>query len=364
MGKLKVGLVGLSRGAGLVKALATHPRVEVAALCDVKEQALADLGAQFKLHDNALFTRYHEFVKAPLDIVVIATPIEYHAQQSIQAMESGKHVLCEQTAAYTVDDCDQLIKAVRRTGKVYMMAENYTYFHYIREWQKLIAQGKLGQLYYAEAEYIHEIEELLVDPVSGEQYWRYRRPPIWYCAHCLGPLLTLMDDRIVRVTGLQAGRNTHPNASAAFIDMEVGLFQTAKGRAIKILRSQVAKRYEAGNAHLVWYSIYGTEGFIEAGRESSGKATGLYYTSSEMTRQQGAQPYVCLTSDPNAPAEAKLGGHGTSEFYMVRDFIAAIDNHAQPVIDVVKAVDFTLPGLLAHESAMKGGVWLDVPQLG
>jgi len=73
---------------------------------------------------------------------VIATPIEYHAQQSIVAMESGKHVLCEQTAAYTVDDCERLIQTVRRTGRVYMMAENYCYFHYIQEWQRIISAGR------------------------------------------------------------------------------------------------------------------------------------------------------------------------------------------------------------------------------
>jgi predicted dehydrogenase len=359
--KYQVGLVGLSRGQGLVKALATHPQVEIAALCDINPKAVQELGNYFHLPDSALFTKYHEFVNAPLDIVVIATPIELHAQQSIQAMEAGKHVLCEQTAAYTVDDCELLIKAVRRTGKVYMMAENYCYFHYIREWKQLIAQGKLGTLYYAEAEYIHEIENLLIDPVTGERYWRYRRPPILYCAHCLGPLLMLMDDRIVKATGLQAGRNTHPNAPASFIDMEVGLFQTARGRAIKILRSQVAKRYGAGNAHLVWYSLYGTEGFIESGREAGGETTGLYFTATEMTKEQGAQPYVCATSDPNAPPAAQLGGHGTSEYYMVRDFLQAVEGNSQPPIDVVRAVDMTLPGILAHESAMQGGVWLDVP---
>ena len=362
-GKYRVGLAGCHRGAGVVRALATHPQVEIAALCDVDPQALADLGRAFQLADNQLYSTYHEFVNAPLDIIVIATPIELHAQQSIQAMESGKHVLCEQTVAYTVDECELVIRAAQRTGKVYMMAENYCYFHYIQEWRKLIGQGKLGKIHYAEGEYIHEIEDLLVDPATGQRHWRYTRAPIWYCAHCLGPLLTLMDDRIVKATGLQSGRNTHSDGTVAFLDMEVGLFQTQKGAVIKILRSQVAKRYGANNSHMVWYSLYGTEGFIEAGREGGGQTTGLYYAAAEMTRQQGAQPYPCPTSDPSAPADAKAGGHGTSEYYMVRDFLAAIETNTQPAIDAVRAAEFTVPGILAHESAMKGGVWLDVPEL-
>ena len=358
MSKYKVGLVGLSRGQGLVRAFATHPQVDVAALCDINPARLADLGAEFKLPDSALYTKYYEFVNAPLDIVVIATPIEYHAQQAVQAMEAGKHVLCEQTAAYTVDDCEYLVKTVRRTGKVYMMAENYCYFHYVREWKHLIDQGKLGKIFYAEGEYIHEIENLLIDPVTGERHWRYTRAPIWYCGHTLGPLLTLMDDRIVKATGAQAGRNIHPNETVAFIDMEVGLFQTQKGAVIKILRSQVARRYP----DTVYYTLYGTKGFVENGREGGwGGTQGRLFLEDEMDKEKGARVIDCPTSDPNAPEEAKHGGHGTSEFYMVRDFISAIDNGTKPPIDVVRSVDMTLPGILAHEAAMKGGVWLDVP---
>jgi hypothetical protein len=46
---------------------------------------------------------------------------------------------------------------------------------------------------------------------------------------------------------------------------------------------------------------------------------------------------------------------------MVRDFIQALDEGRQPPIDVIKAVDMTVPGICAHEAAMKGGVWVDVP---
>ena len=66
-------------------------------------------------------------------------------------------------------------------------------------------------------------------------------------------------------------------------------------------------------------------------------------------------------SDPNAPEEARRGGHGTSEYYLVRDFIDSIVNDTKPPIDVVRGVDMTIPGLIAHEAAMKGNVWLDVP---
>ena len=295
--------------------------------------------------------------------MVVATPIEFHAEQSIAAMESGKHVLSEQTAAYTVADCERLIDTVKKTGQVYMMGENYCYFHYIRQWQKMISDGRLGKIYYAEGEYIHEIHHLLIDPDTGKRHWRYPRAPIWYCAHCLGPLLTVMDDRIVEATGASSGKNMYPDEEGlGFLDMEVGLYKTQKGAVIKILRSQVAKRYGKNNSHMVWYSLYGTEGFVEAGREGGGNTMGQFYVDGEMTTKEGAQPYPCPTVDPDAPEEAKSGGHGTSEYFMIRDFIDAIESNTQPPIDVIRSVEFTIPGILAHEAAMKGGVWLDVPQ--
>ena len=111
-----------------MRSLAAHPQVEVAALCDIDEETVADTGAAFSLSDERLFTRFEDFVNAPLDIVVVATPIEYHAQHSIAAMESGKHVLCEQTAAYTVADCERLVETVRKTGRVYMMGRTTATF--------------------------------------------------------------------------------------------------------------------------------------------------------------------------------------------------------------------------------------------
>lgn len=360
MKKYRAGIVGLSRGHGLVNALATHPEVEIAALCDLNPALLEEIGNQYHVPDRMRFTDYTAMVNSDLDIITVATPIELHAEQSILAMEAGKHVLCEQTAAYTVEDCQRLVETVRRTGKAYMMAENYTYFHYIQQWKKMIDAGKLGKIHYAEAEYLHEITDLLINPHTGEKQWRYTRAPIWYCAHCLGPLLYLMNDRIVRATGVHTGWNKYPGESIAYLDMELGLFQTQKGAVIKILRSQTVVRYP----DMVWYVLYGTKGFVENGRGGWGETQGQLYLEDEMPREPGAQRISCNPIDPDAPPEAHSGGHGTSEYYMVRDFITAIDQGRQPPIDVVRAAEFTIPGLIAHQSAMQGGVWLDVPQVG
>ncbi|MCE5219137.1 Gfo/Idh/MocA family oxidoreductase [bacterium] len=362
MQKLNIGIAGLRRGRGFVSLFAAHPQLNVTALCDLSTDTLSDLGKAFSLPDSALYTDYDQFLSAPMDIVMIATPIRFHAEQTIRALQSGKHVMCEQTAAYTVEDCEAIVQAVKQTGRSYMMAENYSYFHYVRQWQKIVQQGKLGPIYYAEAEYIHEIENLLIDAKTGEYFWRHERPPIWYCAHCLGPLLTLMDDRIVAASGSQAGFHKRPEQSdhLGFLDMEVGLFRTQKGALLKIARSQVAPRYP----HTVYYSLYGTKGYVENGRSGSNTEGYLWIegeTPDDEKGQRKAEVITCEIVDPEAPEEAKQGGHGTSEYYMIRDFLEAIEKGTHPPIDVMRSMDFTVPGIIAHESAMTDGNWRDVP---
>jgi predicted dehydrogenase len=140
--------------------------------------------------------------------------------------------------------------------------------------------------------------------------------------------------------------------------MQVALFETVKGATIKLLRSQVAPR----EPPIVYYSIYGTKGCLENGRinhpYSDDVSRGIIYIDE---KDEVAREVDWHISDPDAPEEARKGGHGTAEYYLIRDFVDSIENNTEPPINIVKACDITLPGLIAHESAMKGNIWLDVP---
>jgi hypothetical protein len=112
-----------------------------------------------------------------------------------------------------------------------------------------------------------------------------------------------------------------------------------------------------------YYSLYGTRGSLEngRGRERAGKL----YVEEEMSpspRYGGYQVIDCPVADPGAPPEALRGGHGSSEYYLVRDFLDAVKAGTRPPIDVIKAVEMTAPGICAHESALNDGKWIDVPQ--
>ena len=105
MKKLKVGLAGAGRGSAYGNLFNAHPSTEVTAICDIDEESLEKVAREFNLKDSSCFQNYDEFINADIDIVFIGTPIPFHASQTIKALESDKHVLCEVTAANTVEDC-------------------------------------------------------------------------------------------------------------------------------------------------------------------------------------------------------------------------------------------------------------------
>ena len=73
------------------------------------------------------------------------------------------------------------------------------------------------------------------------------------------------------------------------------------------------------------------------------------------------ESFTPLLSDPDAPEEARAGGHGTTEYFMVDDFIQAVLDGRQPPIDVYRSLDYSVPGLCAHQSALNGGEPVRVP---
>jgi len=354
MSKLKVGIVGVRRGGAYVRDYARSNRTEITAICDLDPKKLEDVSKELGLKDNQCFTDYDLFLASDIDIVVVGTPIPFHEEQVVKALEAGKHVLSEVTMANTVEGCRAIYDAAKKSKGIYMLGENYQYFHFIKEWKKYVDEGKLGRIHYAEAEYIHDIRHLLVDKTSGETFWRTYRPPIHYCTHCLGPLLYLMgDDYIVKATGVGTQNTILPDLWPSTIDMQVALFETKQGRGIKICRSQVTPRPEP---HTVYYSIYGTKGFIENNRHDHDGVGLRYFEGIDHV----TVPINCYQNEVEAPDFAK-NSHGTSDYYIAQDFLDCIEFNRKPILNEDRAMELTLPGLIAHEAAVKGSVWLDVP---
>ncbi len=350
MAKLRVGIAGLRRGKSFFNVFGHNSRAEVSAICDSNAQVLENLVESTGFKGKA-FGDYDDLVRADLDIIAVCTPAPLHASNTIDALENGKHVLCEVPATYSLDESREVVKAVRSSGLKYMMAENVCYFAYVQSWNEMAAQGRFGKIIYAESDYVHDCRFLMRES-DGSLTWRASMPPIHYCTHSLGPLLDIMDDRCVTAVGFNTGCNVAPEFGA--IDMEAGIFRTAKGGVVKILCGFSITR----EPPLLWHSVYGTRGCIESKRCGWDKMKGYFEDVPDL---RDMITYPVDISHTKAPPEAQLGGHGTSEYFLVEEFIDSVINDTPEPIDVYRSMDYTVPGICAHISAESDGMPVEVP---
>jgi predicted dehydrogenase len=353
----RVGISGLGRGVGPARIFALMPDCKVVAGCDPDAAARQRFEAQFPGAKG--FADYNAMLRAGLDIVFVGTPMPLHREQTVAALEAGGHVLQEVTLANTIEECREILEAVKaHPRQKFMLAENNCYrapsgCAALLSWQKMWAKGWLGQFMSAEAEYIHDIRPLLRRP-DGSPTWRAKRPPIVYCTHSLGPLLKVTGERCVTACGMHCGNKLEPELG--HLDFEVAIFQTSSGGVIKVLRAQAVAREPA----MHYYSLYGTKGCLETTRPpASPLQTNAYFEDIPHVRTM--IPLPLGENVPGAPSAATQGGHGTLEYYMVQDFMESVRNDTPPPLDIYAALEMTLPGLCAHESAMRGGEPVAIP---
>ena len=355
---LRIGVAGLRRGMGFARVFKHHAECELAAVCDVEPGRAASVAEEYSVPMH--FDDYSALCRADIDAIVVVTPAPLHVAHTLEAMSGGKHVLSEVPAAWDLDEAGQLARGVEASGLKYMFAENMCYYAYIETYEEMVKRGDIGKPIYAEGEYIHDCRPLMHDRFDGMTpgsesgvTWRASLPPIHYCTHDLGPLLEIMDTRVVSAVGMHTGSNVEPQWGT--IDMEIGVFKTASGAVIKILVGFSIAREPS----MHWMVIYGTEGYIEGPR---GDRNGDHMVYSEKTANlQGPMRLPLSSSHTNAPPEATLGGHGTSEYFMCNDFVRCIVDDTEPAIGVYRGLDYSVPGICAHISAENGGEPVAVP---
>ena len=368
MAAIRVGIlgagggVGSSRGSSFARVCkALREDVRVTAVCDIVPEYANRAAAEV---DAEPFYDYNRMLASGIDAVVIATPLPLHADQAIQALEAGVHVLSEVTACHDLASAERLARAARSSRAVYMMAENYRYFDQVELVRRMAADGRFGELYYGEGEYLHDCRDLFYN-ADGTLTWRGKGWDGTYCTHSLGPLLYIFDDRVVRVTGMDTGAPSRTNPQIPFPDSTTFLAKTAKGALLKIRVD-----YQSPRPHKMdYYAVQGSAGAYEAWR-GLGDQDKLWLSDSHEASHCSAgcdwhpladyaQQYI-----PHRLAvgkEARLGGHGTSEYWLLKDWFAAIRGEQPSPIDAFRALDYTVPGICAVISARQGGTPVEVP---
>ncbi|MBP5183345.1 MAG: Gfo/Idh/MocA family oxidoreductase [Lentisphaeria bacterium] len=166
--KYKVAVLGLRMGGEWAKAALALPNAE---LCMVYDPAY---GKNERIDTALLESRNikramteEEVYESDADVVVVASPDHFHAEQSVKALKAGKHVACEKPLAPTLEDCRKIIEAVKSSGKQFMTGQVCRYAPGFRTAKALFDAGRIGELTYVESEYAHDYHR-----APGYENWR------------------------------------------------------------------------------------------------------------------------------------------------------------------------------------------------
>lgn len=353
--KLNVGIVGAPRGRGFVNAFQSLPETQVTALCDSNADTLANVADQFDIKHR--YTNYEALIDSDIDIVVVSTPMNLHVPMAVAALERGKHVLSEVTAATDLEQCCALVDAVRASNAKYMMAENYCYIKWNVLIRELVGRQMFGDIYFGEGEYVHELKDHC-ERTPWRKIWQVGRNGCTYGTHSLGPVLYWFDERVVSVTCL--GTGNHYGDTYKIEDTTLMLCKLEGGGLIKIRFDIVSDRPHG----LAYYALQGTKGCYEAPRGmGDDHKIWLADVCTDMNEWRPLSEFEEYLPElwRNPPPEALKSGHWGGDYFEVRDFVDAIINDTDPPIDVYRALDFTVPGLISETSINQGGIPLPVP---
>ena len=360
MTKTKIGIVG-ARGRAFMSAIQDSPNAQITAMCDIDENVLNYWCDQYSITNR--FRVYEDMLMSDIDAVIVATPMQLHVQQSIQAVHAGKHVLSEVTAGTSFDELFWLVEEVEKSGKVYMMAENYLYIPFVQQVLGMAQAGLFGDPYYGEGEYLHNVDSIMTYP-NGVPSWRqwvqFGVRGLFYPTHSLGPVMKWFgDDRIDFVVALGSGWHTQSKYRQE--DTSVGLLQMKSGKLIRLRIDCISRRPHS----MKNYTLQGTCGAFESARTTGEHVVYVGKDGDDLDniKWEPLSNYANYLPDRyKNPAEAALNaGHGGGDYYIMQDFLDAIAGKMKPYIDVYEACEWTAVGLLSAHSVANRGRAMDMP---
>jgi len=357
---ISIGIVGIGMfGRHFIQLYKDHPDVHRVALCDLREDRLKECSEKFEIEETYL--SLDEICKTDIDALVIITQPWLHARQAIQAMEAGKHVYTAVPAAYSLEECDQLVDAVKRTGMTYMNGETSYFRPQTAYCRKKTAEGAFGEFVYCQAEYFHDISHGLYNVAKnrwGDKWAKDKTGgiPMQYPTHSISFVVSVTK---AHMTEVSAQGYIYPDDDWFREDTiyenvfsnEVALFKMSNGATARICEFRRIGYPCCERAS----GIYGTEGSFE------NNLAGMIWADKNGKQNVELESHYEPLPEPLA---SNLGGHGGSHAYLVHEFVDSVNRERLPRINVWEAVRYCAPGLVAHQSALKGGELLKVPDWG
>jgi len=338
--KIRVGIAGYGLCSfGAQFGFQDHPNVEIVAVTDLIPDRCKALAAACRCQKT--YPSCEEMLDDDrIEAVFIATDAPSHARLAVMALERGKHVASAVPAVYgSLEDADRLFEAVRKSGRKYMMFETSCFHADLYAWHRHYQAGLLGKIVYSEGEYYHYFGSPLggYNPKTKNvdtDGWRKGLPPQWYPTHATAFYVGVTGGSFTEVScmgmpsvvpHLRPENNDYKNPFGS----EVALLRTSEGGM-----SRMAVCWDLPSAG-------GEKGRVYGQKDESGKLK---------------------VERPPLPPGMNAGAHGGSHGHLTNEFVDAILRDRKPWVDVALALNMTVPGIVAHQSALKDGELLKIPQ--
>ena len=365
--KIRIGVVG--GGFGTSFYWHEHPNCIVAAVTDLRDDRRRRLRDTYRC--DTFYPSLGEMLdkQRDLDAVAVFSGAPDHYRHVETCMKRGLHVISAVPAVMSLEEADKLRSLKQETGLRYMMAETSYYRQACIYARNLYSEQGFGELFYSELEYYHDrgdLQKILADKSTrhynpdGSRSWRWGLPPMLYPTHCLGLLVGVSRERVTRVSCLGWGQD-HPLLTENRYDnpywCQSALMQTDRGHMV---RCNVFWLVGAHGERARWFGDKGTL-HMEIG--------GLYPDtwvprSTVLDRHREPEKLDIpdyWMSDMLPEAMRHASGHDGSHTFLAAEFINALVEDREPVVDVYESLAMTVPGIVAHQSSLKNGEQLSVP---
>ncbi len=405
MKKIKICVIGLGEfSAFFLPLFKNHPDVAEVSICDLVPERVEAAAKKYGL--TRTFSSLEDVLENGKDIDSIAlfTQRQLHGPMVVKALEAGKHVYSAVPMAISIEDCEKIIDLVKKTRLTYMTGETCYYFPCAIFCRNALAEGKLGEFVYGEAQYYHDMKTFYgAFARSGGDSWKRVAgiPPMYYATHSTSMIVSVVGQYAKKVSCVGyrdhhedqvfgAGCNDWDNP----FSNETALLTLSGGG---IARINEFRRIGIGHKPSSFITgLYGTTGAYECcttnhvlirGVPSDAKPPVVtdvsdlvnteYFTARKNSPEfdphvdpicehshYGFAPVHDVARLPKALRAIPDTVHYNSHPFLVDDFVRAVLSGKLPPNNAWDSARYMIPGIVAHDSALKDGMPMDVPDFG
>ena len=405
--EIKLGIVGLGGySAQYLKVYHAHPKITYLAGADFYEERRE----KYKEYFNSMYTSFDEMLERDREIncIGIFAQRHQHGPLIIKALRAGYNVMTAVPMGCSVEEIAEIVKIVEETGLKFMMLETCYYWPCAEFARKKFSSGELGKFTFGEAQYYHTIEEMFNSFKSMGDGWKRTAgiPPMYYATHSISMLFSAIGDHATKVScfgyedtegdgiygvGNNDWDNPYSNETAIFTMSRGGFARINEFRRIGSTKpsSYITGVYGtkgvyeySGRQHLVFKNpsahwadyqcedatdLVNVDEYVQK-RPTTAEACSTYKYDSGFAKIQNRErlprELVELDKKSREAGDYSTSGHNGSHYFLTDDFVRACLTDKHPPVNAWEAARYTIPGIIAHDSAMDGGKEREIPDLG